>query len=214
MRAHAALAASLAGALLAVCSLAFLAPSTAADTPTRVYVPLEATVVNGSYVFVGPNPRFPDTIVIPAVPAVINITLVTGEEPLHTFTIRSADTTENLVDVDLTSVGQVKTVEFTMAAADQIVVGGVNRTVETEGGKLKFLCRPHAALAMEGFIVVGGVEAPTPEPQEKGVFLRAYWIGLLGMAGTLLLIGISYFVIKSSSRHYTDHHEHIRRGGP
>jgi len=41
-----------------------------------------------------------------------------------------------------------------------------------------------------------------------------YGIGLLGFAGTLLLVGISYFVIKGSSRHYRDHHEHIRRGGP
>jgi hypothetical protein len=66
---------------------------------------------------------------------------------------------------------------------------------------------------MVGYIAIGGAAEAT-EPQEKGVYLRAYWIGLLGFAGTLLLVGISYFVIKGSSRHYRDHHEHIRRGGP
>jgi len=52
---------------------------------------------------------------------------------------------------------------------------------------------------MEGFIAIGGVTATT-EPPEKGVFLRAYWIGLLGFAGTLLLVGTSYFVRVSSMK--------------
>ena len=69
-------------------------------------------------------------------------------------------------------------------------------------------------LGMVGHVVLGtGQSAPTTTPAE-GVFLRAYWIGLLGIAGTFLLIGISYFVIKGSSRHFRDHSEHVRRGGP
>jgi hypothetical protein len=66
---------------------------------------------------------------------------------------------------------------------------------------------------MFGHIVIGGA-AETAERPEMGVFLRAYWIGLLGIAATLVLVVVSYFVIKGSSRHYRDHHEHIRRGGP
>jgi len=49
---------------------------------------------------------------------------------------------------------------------------------------------------------------------EKGILLRAYWIGIIGIAATLLWVIISYFLIKSSSRHHTDHREHVRKGLP
>jgi len=54
----------------------------------------------------------------------------------------------------------------------------------------------------------------TAQPTEKGILLRAYWIGIIGIAATLLWTIISYFVIKTSSRHFRDHSEHARRGGP
>jgi hypothetical protein len=65
---------------------------------------------------------------------------------------------------------------------------------------------------MVGNLVVGGVSAP--ESPEIGVFLRAYWIGLIGLAAMLVWTGITYFIIKGSSRHLRDHHDHIRKGLP
>ena len=65
---------------------------------------------------------------------------------------------------------------------------------------------------MVGNIVVGGTT--TAAAPEIGVFLRAYWIGLIGLAAMLVWTGIAYFIIKSSSRHLRDHHDHIRRGLP
>lgn len=214
MRARAVLAATLVAVLFAVSLLVPLAPPARADTSTVVYVTIEGHGEGTRFVWVGPNPQHPDTIVVPAVPAVLNITLRSVSGSPHTFTIRSAESPSPLVNVDLPSDGFETTVEFTLFAADRVVVGSRNETAQTEGGAVKFVCLPHDALRMWGYIVVGGVEEPAVETEEKGVFLRAYWIGLLGMAGTLLLTGVSYFVIKGSSRHYKDHHEHIRRGGP
>jgi hypothetical protein len=64
---------------------------------------------------------------------------------------------------------------------------------------------------MQGRIVLASEQAPEAE---KGILLRAYWIGIIGIAATLGWVGVSYFVIKSSSRHFTDHREHVRRGLP
>ena len=87
----------------------------------------------------------------------------------------------------------------------------VDETVELDGGLIKFFCIPHESAQMKGHVVLASATTSTETPQ-MGVFLRAYWIGLLGIAGTMLLVAISYFVIKGSSRHYRDHREHIRRG--
>jgi len=215
MRAHTVLAAIVAAALLGSFLASPLARTVRAETPaTKVYVTVEGRGEGSAFTWVGPNPDHPDTIVVPGVPAILNITLRSVSGSPHTFTIRSGESSDPIVDVDLPSDGFVTTVEFTLWAADRVAFGSRNETAQVEGGGVKFVCLPHDALRMWGYIVVGGVEEPPAEPAEKGVFLRAYWIGLLGMAGTLLLIGISYFVIKSSSRHYRDHHEHIRRGGP
>jgi len=217
MRNRAVLALTLAVVFLAIPLSAFLPTSSAVDVPPpRLYVTLVATSVGG-------NPRFtPQTadgqtvIIVPQVPVVVNITLIFDDTFDHTFTIRSTEASDNLISVDLpvsTGRGNSKTVEFTIVKQGQILFGSRNETVETVGGRIKFFCIPHEAAGMVGYIAIGGA-AEAAEPPEKGVFLRAYWIGLLGFAGTLLLVGISYFVIKGSSRHYRDHHEHIRRGGP
>ena len=214
MRTRAMITATLAVAMLAA-SLAVPTAPVAAEPvpPPKVFVTLFATVVNGNFVFVGPDGQNPDKIVVQSVPAVLNITIVAREGTPHTFTIRSAESQTPLVDLDLPAAAAVQTVELTLYAADRVIAQGRNETAQTEGGRVKFVCRPHEALRMVGFLVVGGVQEKKVEPA-KGVFLRAYWIGLLGIAATLLLVVISYFVIKGSSRHYTDHHEHIRRGGP
>jgi hypothetical protein len=158
-------------------------------------------------------------IVVPQVPVVLNLTLIFEGIMGHTFTIAStaaSPPSPNLVNVDLPlslGTGNSRSVEFTIFSVDRIVFGPRNETVERQGTRIRFFCIPHVGAGMFGYIAIGGATEAT-EPPEKGVFLRAYWIGLLGFAGTLLLVGISYFVIKGSSRHYRDHHEHIRRGGP
>ena len=65
-------------------------------------------------------------------------------------------------------------------------------------------------------IYLGAVGHPGVPPGvlEKGILLRAYWIGLIGIAVTLLWVVISYYIIKSSSHHFKDHAEHVRRGLP
>jgi len=215
MRAHAALAVFLAAAVLAGALAGPLArPARAQDVPPpKLYWTLRATTVDGLPVFVG------DEIIIPQIPTVLNVTVINDDPAagmMHTFTIRSAEAsppTPYIVDTGMFSPGEQRSVEFTIVEEDRIVSGARNETAELDGGLIKFFCVPHEAAGMTGRIVVGGV-ATAAEPPEKGVFLRAYWIGLLGMAGTLLLIGLSYFVVKSSSRHFTDHRQHVRRGGP
>jgi hypothetical protein len=64
---------------------------------------------------------------------------------------------------------------------------------------------------MVGQIALASLPAPTPE---KGILLRAYWIGIIGIAVTLVWVGIAYYVIKSSSGHFKDHSEHVRKGLP
>ena len=220
MRNRAVLASTLAVLFLALPLSTILPNSTALDVPPpRLYITLVATEVGANPRFTPQDAQSQTIIVVPQVPVVLNITLIFDDVLDHSFTIRSTDpaaASAYLVNVDLPvsmGRGNSKTVEFLIVEEDRIVFEGRNETVETGGSGIRFFCVPHEAADMEGFIAIGGVTATT-EPPEKGVFLRAYWIGLLGFAGTLLLVGTSYFVIKGSSRHYRDHHEHIRRGGP
>ncbi len=218
MRIRAVLVATLAVALLAASLSAFLVPSArAADVPPpKVFWTIFGTTEDGVFKLI------PDRLIVPQVPTIVNVTFVNTDPTAgvqHTFTIRSTAANAPdplLVDTGLIDPGQQAFVEFTLTppqSENRILAGTRNETAEVEGGLIKFFCIPHEALRMIGHVVVGGVQEQA-EPGEKGVFLRAYWIGLLGMAGTLVLVVVSYFVIKGSSRHYRDHHEHIRRGGP
>ena len=92
-----------------------------------------------------------------------------------------------------------------------ITYNGASFTPESSGQGIRWYCVPHRAAGMVGEILLAGVTAPTPE---KGILIRAYWIGIIGIAATLLWTIISYFIIKSSSRHFKDHHEHVRKGLP
>jgi len=223
MRARAVLAAVFGLLIVGTALLGPAARIARADSipPPRLYVTVEATTVGGRLVFL-PQTNGAAVIVVPQVPVLLNVT-VRNVDPTpgmsHTFTIRSTATnppTPFIVNTGILDPGEQATVEFLIESVGgvfRIVSGARNETAQVEGSQIRFFCQPHESLNMIGHIVVGGVTQPTEEPS-KGVFLRAYWIGLLGIAGTLLLIVISYFVIKSSSRHYVDHHEHIRRGGP
>src|SRR2546430_1386147 len=83
------------------------------------------------------------------------------------------------------------------------------------GGVFVGLCRLSGVsrAGIAGRIALAGAPAGG-QPAEKGILLRAYWIGIIGIAATLLWVIISYFLIKSSSRHHTDHREHVRKGLP
>jgi plastocyanin len=195
---------TLAVLVLALPLAAMVPTSSAADVPLpRLYVTLVATEVGANPRYTPQNAEGETVIVIPQVPIILNITLIFDDTFDHTFTIRSTDAaapTPQLVNVDLPvsmGRGNSKTVEFTIVNMGTILYEGRNESVEAPGSRIRFFCIPHEAANMVGFFAVGG-----------------YWIGLLGFAATLLLVGISYFVIKGSSRHYQDHHEHIRRGGP
>lgn len=209
-------------ALLGLAVAGPLAPPAAAQDvpPPKLFYTLRSATVDGEPRFLPTDPTTHETlpIIVPRVPSIVNLTVTTEVGVFHTFSIRSTDANAQaplLINIDLPPDPPEKsfTVEFTMWAADRIEVNGRNETAEVRGGGVYFFCAPHEAAGMVGSIVVGGVRE-VAEPPEMGVFLRAYWIGLLGMAGTFLLIGVSYFVIKGSSRHYRDHREHVRRGGP
>lgn len=196
-------------------------PASAQDVPPpKLFWTLRTATVNELPVFLPLDPATGATqpIIVPQVPTVVNLTVYSEVGSFHTFSIRSTDADAPdplLINIQLPfdAPSRPFSVEFTVWAADHIEFDGRNETVEVRGGAIYYFCQPHEAAGMVGSIVIGGVQE-TVEPTEKGVFLRAYWIGLLGIAGTLLLIVVSYFVIKGSSRHYRDHHEHLRRGGP
>jgi len=165
------------------------------------------------------HPRFvPDTIIVGQAGVVLNIT-VANVDPnpifgsLHTFTIDTADRADSPVNLALFP-GDVFQVEFTVVDATKIQVGGTTYTTEEDQGGVLFYCIPHRGDNMIGRILIGGVGAAPVEDVEHGVFLRAYWIGLVGIFATVLLTIVSYWVIKGQSVHHRDHAEHVRRGLP
>ena len=92
-----------------------------------------------------------------------------------------------------------------------LLTNGTRFAPEAGSNGILFFCIPHRGAGMTGQIVLASVP---PAAAEKGILLRAYWIGIIGIAVTLAWTGITYFVIKSSSRHFVDHAEHVRKGLP
>ena len=189
--------------LLAI--LPFSASTPAAAQVPKYFVTVEAGV-GDAFVF------SPNKIILPQVPVILNVTLRYNGAPtqgFHTFTIRDS-AGNDLVDI-VVDPAETNSTEFTVVSTREINVNNENVTVQTRGGGILFVCRPHVDLGMVGTIVVGTEVVQRPE---LGLFLRAYWIGLIGLAAMLVWTVIAYFIIKSSSRHFTDHHEHLRRGLP
>jgi len=197
----------LALAMVMAGTLAFLPQNVGAVDPPKLLITVEAGV--------GADFRFnPATIILPQVPIVLNVTLFnngTATTPTaHTFSIRDSAGTKR-VDIRTSARGDRASLEFTVSSANTIVVRGVSYQAEaSSAGGIKFYCEPHEAVNMVGNIVVGG--ATQKQSPEIGIFLRAYWIGLIGLAAMLLWTVITYFIIKGSSRHLKDHRDHIRRG--
>lgn len=155
----------------------------------------------------------PDTIRVPQVNITLNVTFLnnyTDPGQVHTFTIANAagDIIINTGDVPPNVNASV---EFHIVEMDNISYNGSFFEPEAVGTGIRFFCFPHLGAGMVGTISLASLP---PEEPEKGILLRAYWIGIIGIASMLGWIGISYFVIKSSSRHFTDHREHMRKGLP
>ncbi len=155
-------------------------------------------------------------ILIPQVPIRINLTFVNNETAsglgTHTFTI---DNTASAHKVDIVLAPQTNgSVEFTLNSMTNVTYNGTSFTpVAGATGGIQFYCIPHKALGMIGEIVLA-TAAQQPVPVEKGINIRAYWIGMIGIISMIVWIGISYYVIKTSSPRFRDHREHVRKGLP
>lgn len=198
-------------ALLAVLSLAavYVGPLSLSVPVTAQGTRLEVTIG----VDPGGNTVFsPQTIRIPDVNLTLKVTFrnnYTNPGQVHTFTLSNA-VGDPVIDTDNVAPGGNATVEFHIISLTNISFNGSFFRPEALGRGIRFFCIPHFT-TMQGTILLASLPA---EEGEKGVLLRAYWIGIIGIAATLGWVGISYFVIKSSSRHFKDHREHVRRGLP
>lgn len=176
---------------------------------------------------VGTKPQFlPSVILLPQVPIVLNVTFYNNDSVSshvqHTFTINDAKGNP-VIDTGLVNPQTNVTFQFTVNSMTNITYS--NQTLTnysfTPGpypggaanGTIQWYCIPHASLGMLGTIMLASA-IPTAVVPQKGVLLRAYWIGMIGIAAMLVWIVISYFVIKSSSPHFRDHREHVRKGLP
>ena len=157
----------------------------------------------------------PATIIIPQVNITLNITFVNnytvGGGMVHTFSIDNSDRTAQEITTGNLNPGQNVSIEFHINSLTNITHNGTSFTPESSGQGIRWYCVPHRAAGMTGEILLAGLTAPTPE---KGILIRAYWIGIIGIAATLAWTIDSYFIIKSSSRHFKDHSEHLRKGLP
>src|SRR5437867_13162216 len=160
----------------------------------------------------------PATIIIPQVNITLNITFVNNYTVsggmIHTFSIANSD--DSAIVINNLTTGSVApganlSFEFHINSLTNITYKGVSFTPESSGQGIRWFCIPHRSAGMTGEILLAGLTGPTPE---KGILIRAYWIGIIGIAATLAWTIISYFIIKSSSGHFKDHHEHIRKGLP
>ncbi len=163
----------------------------------------------------------PPVIIIPEVPITLNLTFVNNQSastPIaHTFTIN--DNSGNpVINTGYVNPQQSVNFEFTINSMTSVTYEGKTFTPGpppsgTDNGTIQFYCIPHVTFGMKGSIILGSA-VPQATAGQNGVFLRAYWIGMIGIGAMIVWIGISYFVIKSSSPHFRDHREHVRKGLP
>ena len=195
--------------LLMAVGTPFLVPVVAAQTtpiPT-----LSLTIVgetnNSKQVF------SKNLILLPELPYDLVITFHNGDPVMaHSFTIADLNGTPQINSLILNPGAPNVTLSFTVLSLTRIAYNGTQFTPQpSPAGGILFYCIPHQTAGMVGRIALAGL---APPPVEKGILLRAYWIGLIGIAVTLLWVVISYYIIKSSSHHFKDHAEHVRRGLP
>ena len=157
----------------------------------------------------------PSQILLPQVPIILNVTFYNNQSVAsgvpHTFTINN-NAAKPVINSDLKP-QENATFQFTVNSLTNITYNGTSFTPEVgPTGGIRFYCVYHQP-QMVGEIVLAG--APSAAGQEqKGMFLRAYWIGIIGIAAMLVWVGISYFIIKGSTPRFKDHKEHVRKGLP
>jgi plastocyanin len=200
-------------ALIVAASLLLLATIPIVASPASGAVPVPRYVLTIFGETNGTKQQFSQSLIaVSVVPIALNITFHNNDTMGHSFTINDVNGTVR-IDTGTIAGGQTRFLNFTVLSMTRIAY---NRTsfqpeVSPPGGIL-FFCTPHRTAGMTGRIAMAGVSTGTTP--EKGILLRAYWIGIIGIAAMLLWTIISYFVIKGSSRHFRDHSEHVRRGGP
>ncbi len=199
-----------AAVILSVCALpALTAPSASAAAIPELKITILGEQNGTSYQF------SPSQILLPQVPILLNITFMnnqtTGSTVRHTFSIDNSGA-KNIIDYDLAA-QENKTFNILVNSMTNITWNGTSFTpaVGPTGG-IKFYCLYHLP-NMVGEITLAGAPTTTG-PEQNGVFLRAYWIGLIGIGAMLVWIGISYFIIKGSSPRFRDNREHVRKGLP
>ena len=171
------------------------------------------------------KPAFsPLRLLVPATGFLVNLTIIYDGKDFgyHTLTFKLS-TGDVLPGTDLRiDPGDTVYIEFEVNETNKIKYNTTSRSAENgtlykltekEGG-MYFYCMPHESAGMKGTLVVGGETTAAGGEAELGLFIRAYWIGLIGFAVMLLVVFISYYVIKSESRHHTDAREHQRKGLP
>jgi hypothetical protein len=201
-------------ALIVATSLLLLAAVPIFGSPVVQAVPIPRFALTILGETNGTKQQFSQTLIaVSVVPIELSVTFHNNDTMGHSFTIDDVNQTPHRIDTGTLGPGQTKVLNFTVLSMTRILYNGTSFTPEVapQGGIL-FFCIPHRGAGMVGRIAMAGVT--TPQTAEKGILLRAYWIGIIGIAATLLWTIISYFVIKSSSRHFRDHSEHVRRGGP
>lgn len=201
-------------ALIVATSLLLLAAVPIFGSPVVQAVPIPRFALTILGETNGTKQQFSQTLIaVSVVPIELSVTFHNNDTMGHSFTIDDVNQTPHRIDTGTLGPGQTKFLNFTVLSMTRILYNGTTFTPEVapQGGIL-FFCIPHRGAGMVGRIAMAGVT--TPQTAEKGILLRAYWIGIIGIAATLLWTIISYFVIKSSSRHFRDHSEHVRRGGP
>lgn len=193
-----------------------IAPSASAATPA---MPKLSLTIEGETV--GSKPQFSiQAILLPQVPIILNVTFLNNESlgsgVGHTFTIADStgaarisagNTTANVKPQNST------TVQFTVNSLTNITYRNASfKPLDPGNGTIQYYCIPHQTQGMVGYILLGGTLTTTTP--DKGIVIRAYWIGIIAFVAMLVWVGISYYVIKSSSPHFKDHREHVRKGLP
>jgi len=166
----------------------------------------------------------PLRLLVPATGFLVNLTIIYDGQDFGnhtlTFKLKTGDVLEG-TDREIVR-GDTVYMEFEVNETNKIKYNPTSRSAENgtlyqlteKQGGMYFYCIPHEGLGMKGTLVVGGETTATEGDAELGLFIRAYWIGLIGFAVMLLVVFISYYVIKSESRHHTDAREHQRKGLP
>src|SRR5437867_913832 len=129
----------------------------------------------------------PATIIIPQVNITLNITFVNNYTVsggmIHTFSIDNSDNSVREISTGNVDPGKNVSLEFHINTLRNITYNGTSFTPESSGLGIRWYCVPHRAAGMTGEILLAGLTAPT---HEKEILIRAYWIGIIGIAEMLI----------------------------